>query len=103
MTPFLRRTMAGMCLTLAAIALMPRFTAQAPRTPAGSNHLVVIGLDGFPAWAMDDPYLPVPTLRRLAAAGATAKGMRAVDPTVTWANHTSMVTGVTPAKHGVIF
>ena len=29
--------------------------------------------------------------------------MRPVDPTVTWANHTSMVTGVTPAQHGVIF
>src|SRR6185436_9809413 len=50
-----------------------------------------------------DPYLPVPTLRRLAAAGASAKGMRPVDPTVTWANHTSMVTGLPPARHGVIY
>ena len=52
---------------------------------------------------MEDPYLPVPTLRRLAASGASARTMRPVDPTVTWANHTSMVTGVTPAQHGVIF
>ena len=52
---------------------------------------------------MDDPHLPVPTLRRLAAGGATAKGMRPVNPTVTWPNHTSMVTGVTPSKHGVLF
>jgi predicted AlkP superfamily pyrophosphatase or phosphodiesterase len=29
--------------------------------------------------------------------------MRPVNPTVTWANHTSMVTGVTPARHHVIF
>jgi len=77
--------------------------AQAPRTGASSNHVVVISLDGFPAWALDDPYLPVPTLRRLAREGAMAKSMRPVDPTVTWANHTSMVTGVSPAKHGVIF
>src|SRR5688500_5885675 len=77
--------------------------AQAPRTPAGSNHVVVISLDGFPGWAMEDPYLPVPTLRRLAASGASARTMRPVDPTVTWANHTSMVTGVPPAQHGVIF
>ena len=54
-------------------------------------------------WALDDPSLPVPTLRRLAAAGASAKGMIPVNPTVTWPNHTSMVTGVTPSKHGVLF
>ena len=87
-------------ITLSATALSD---AQAPRTPPGSNHVVVISLDGFPGWAMDDPYLPVPTLRRLAASGASARTMRPVDPTVTWANHTSMVTGVTPAQHGVIF
>ena len=39
----------------------------------------------------------------LAARGAVAKGMRSVNPTVTWPNHTSIVTGVTPAKHGVLF
>ena len=81
----------------------PWSDAQAPRTPPGSNHVVVISLDGFPGWAMEDPYLPVPTLRRLAASGASARAMRPVDPTVTWANHTSMITGVTPAQHGVIF
>ena len=29
--------------------------------------------------------------------------MRGVNPTVTWPTHTSMVTGVTPARHGVLF
>jgi predicted AlkP superfamily pyrophosphatase or phosphodiesterase len=77
--------------------------AQAPRTPPGTNHVVIISLDGFAGWALDDPYLPAPTLRKLAAEGATAKGMRPVNPTVTWANHTSMITGVAPAKHHVIF
>jgi predicted AlkP superfamily pyrophosphatase or phosphodiesterase len=74
-----------------------------PRRAQAANHVVVISLDGFAGWALDDPYLPVPTLRRLATAGAVAKGMRPVDPTVTWANHTSMVTGVPPARHGVIY
>ena len=41
----------------------------------------------------------MPTLRRLAATGAVARE-RPVNPTVTWANHTSMVTGVPPAKPG---
>ena len=78
-------------------------TAQAPRPAGTANHLVIISLDGFAGWALDDPYLPIPALRRLAARGAVAKGMRPVNPTVTWPNHTSMVTGVTPAKHGVLF
>ena len=32
-----------------------------------------------------------------------AKVMTPANPTVTWANHTSIISGVTPAKHGVIF
>jgi predicted AlkP superfamily pyrophosphatase or phosphodiesterase len=28
--------------------------------------------------------------------------MKASTPTVTWPNHTTLVTGVTPAKHGVV-
>jgi predicted AlkP superfamily pyrophosphatase or phosphodiesterase len=86
-------------LVCASLALL----AQQPRTPAGSNHVVIITLDGFGGWALDDPYLPAPALRRLAANGATAKGMQPVNPSVTWPNHTSLVTGVTPAKHGVLF
>ena len=85
------------CVALA----LPRLDAQGP--PGATSHVVIVSLDGFPASALDDPYLPVPTIRRLAARGAMARRMRAVDPTVTWPNHTSMVTGVTPARHGVIF
>jgi predicted AlkP superfamily pyrophosphatase or phosphodiesterase len=75
---------------------------QAPAT-ASPNHVVIITLDGFGGWALDDPHLPLPTLRKLAADGAVARGMRPVNPTVTWPNHTAIVTGVTPAKHGVLF
>src|SRR5512134_3343941 len=77
--------------------------AQSPRTKPGTNHVVIISLDGFPASALDDARLPLPNLRRLAASGAVARGVRPVNPSVTWPNHTSMVTGVTPAKHGVLF
>jgi predicted AlkP superfamily pyrophosphatase or phosphodiesterase len=45
----------------------------------------------------------VPTLRKLAASGAIATAMRPVNPTVTWPNHTTLVSGVTPAKHGVLY
>lgn len=85
-------------LALATLGLVP------PQAPAGAgNHVVIVSLDGFAGWALDDPYLPAPTLRRLAKQGAMAKGMRPVNPSVTWPNHTSMVTGVTPSRHGVLF
>jgi predicted AlkP superfamily pyrophosphatase or phosphodiesterase len=75
-----------------------------PQQASGTSpHVVIISLDGFAGWALDDPHLPVPTLRGLASRGAVAKRMRPVNPTVTWPNHTSMVTGVTPSRHGVLF
>ena len=96
-----RRFVAVLVLLVAVSAALAAFTQQQPGQ--GGNHVVIVTLDGFPGWALDDPYLPVPNLRRLAANGAVAAGMRPVNPTVTWPNHTSLVTGVTPAKHGVLF
>jgi len=101
-TAFARPWLSGLGLVLAAsIAL--GVAPQTTQTPAAVRHVVLISLDGFPSWALDDPYLPVPTLRRLAARGAVARSMRPVNPTVTWPNHTTLITGVTPAKHGVLF
>ena len=87
------------------VTLLPAPSAapQAGPPQGKSRHVVLISLDGFPAWAMDDPSLPVPTLRRLAASGAIAKAMRPVNPTVTWPNHTTLVSGVTPARHHVLY
>ena len=101
----LRTSRAVLIVIIASLGLsvVATPTAQQPRTVDPSNHVVIITLDGFAGWALDDPYLPVPTLRALAARGVRAKGMRPVNPSVTWPNHTSMVTGVTPAKHGVLF
>ena len=96
-----RRFAAVFLLLVAVSAAVAAFAPQQPGQDG--NHVVIVTLDGFPGWALDDPYLPVPNLRRLAANGAVAAGMRPVNPTVTWPNHTSLVTGVTPAKHGVLF
>ncbi|MGI4755641.1 MAG: alkaline phosphatase family protein [Janthinobacterium lividum] len=64
--------------------------------------VVVISLDAFGASLLHDPKLPVPTLHALMKSGAYATSMQPVNPTVTWPNHTAMVTGVTPGKHGLI-
>jgi predicted AlkP superfamily pyrophosphatase or phosphodiesterase len=65
------------------------------------RHVVVVSLDGLPAYALDDPALPMPTLRKLIRDGASATRMTAVNPSVTWPNHTTMSTGVGVGTHGV--
>src|SRR5664279_2966136 len=76
--------------TLAGAAMCGLVSAQ---TPAQQRMVIVISLDGFPAYALDDAKLPVPTLRRLLRQGVTAR-MTTINPTVTWPNHTTLVTGV---------
>lgn len=78
-------------------------SAQARTSAARDRHVVVISIDGFPAFSWNDPMLAVPTLRRLAREGAAAEAMIPVNPTVTWPNHTSMVTGVRPERHSVLY
>jgi predicted AlkP superfamily pyrophosphatase or phosphodiesterase len=77
--------------------------AVQPAAPAKDRYVALISLDGFAAYVLADPTLAVPNLRRLAREGAAARGMQPVNPTVTWPNHTSIVTGVTPAEHTVLY
>lgn len=62
---------------------------------------IVLSIDGFAGFYWDDPRARIPTLRRLAERGAVSPRMQAVFPTTTWPTHVSLVTGVTPARHGV--
>src|SRR3954451_24564091 len=70
---------------------------------ADDRHVVLITMDGFPAYVYHDPRAPIPTLRKLASEGVAAEGMKVANPSVTWPNHTTLVTGVYPAKHSVLF
>ncbi|MFZ4768345.1 MAG: alkaline phosphatase family protein, partial [Roseimicrobium sp.] len=64
--------------------------------------VVLVSVDGLAHFYLDDPKAEMPILRRLVAEGARAESMIASTPTVTWPNHTTLVTGVAPAKHGVL-
>ena len=88
-------------LALVVCAIPARLSAKTQTQK--HRTVVVISLDGFPAYALDDPRLPIPTLRKLAREGAVASSMRPVNPTVTWPNHTAMVTGVEPSEHHVLY
>jgi len=46
--------------------------------------------------------LKIPNLRSFVAQGSTATGVFGVLPTVTYPSHTTLITGVSPAKHGVV-
>ena len=95
---FLQR-LCALCLVACVIPALVQAETRTPRR----RTVVVISLDGFPAYALDDPRLPIPTLRKLAREGAVASSMRPVNPTVTWPNHTAIVTGVEPSEHHVLY
>ncbi len=68
--------------------------------------VVLISIDGLkPDYILDaDQHkLKVPNLRRILAEGAHAKAVTGVLPTVTYPSHTTMVTGVSPSKHGILY
>src|SRR3954454_7660014 len=81
-------------------ACSPSFAAS-PK-PDSDRIVVMISVDGLAGYYLDDPKAEMPTIRALAAAGARATMMKASTPTVTWPNHTTLMTGVNPAKHGVV-
>jgi hypothetical protein len=73
--------------------------ASSAETPP---HVLVISIDGLKPEVYTKPGGPaVPTLRRLAAEGAFARGVVGVFPTVTYPSHTTMITGVPPVVHGI--
>lgn len=76
--------------------------SAAGAAPQHDRCVILVSVDGLAGFYLDDPRADLPTLHRLAAEGARASGMLCSFPTVTWPNHTTLVTGVPPEKHGVI-
>lgn len=71
--------------------------------PRQDRCVIMVTIDGLANFHIDDPKSDVPVMRKLAAEGARAEGgMIAAFPTVTWPTHTTLATGATPARHGVV-
>jgi predicted AlkP superfamily pyrophosphatase or phosphodiesterase len=69
-----------------------------------ARSLLVISIDGLrPDYVThaDEHGLKVPNLRRFVHEGAYAEGVVGVTPTVTYPSHTTLMTGVWPAQHGI--
>ena len=87
---------------LAAATLLAALVAP---TLAGAAPLLLISLDGLrPADVLDakERGLDLPNLRRFVSAGSYATAVEPVTPSLTYPNHTTLITGVDPARHGII-
>ncbi len=95
---------AAMCLTSAfSLATGDSPADELASSPPNDHFVILVSLDGFAHFYIDDPLTHMPALRRMIREGAVAdQGMECSFPTVTWPNHTTLVTGVPPAKHGVL-
>ena len=91
---FLRRTaLAAAAMLLSAFA-MPGIAAP----------VLMISVDGLkPEYVFEADHrgLKIPYLRSLLTNGTYADGVIGVWPTVTYPSHTTLVTGVSPAEHGI--
>jgi len=66
--------------------------------------LVLVSVDGMkPEYVTHaaDHGAKVPNLQKMMAEGMYADGVQGVIPTVTYPSHTTLITGVWPAKHGI--
>jgi predicted AlkP superfamily pyrophosphatase or phosphodiesterase len=65
--------------------------------------VVLITIDGFrPNFYLEESW-NTPNLKAMKAAGAHAYGVNSVFPSITYPSHTTIVTGVQPAKHGIFY
>ena len=91
-------------LVLVLLALVALVSGrQSLGEPRRDRCVIVASVDGLANFYLDEPKSDMPVMRRLAASGARAEGgMICSFPTVTWPSHTTLATGATPARHGVV-
>jgi len=78
--------------------------AAVAQQPVQTPLLLLISIDGLrPDYvtAADAHGARIPNLRRFLKEGAFAQGVVGVIPTVTYPSHTTLITGVSPATHGI--
>ncbi|MBW8687031.1 alkaline phosphatase family protein [Chitinophaga rhizophila] len=67
------------------------------------NHVVLITIDGFRPDFYQDASWGMNNLRMMKDSGVSADGVNCVFPSVTFPDHTTIITGVKPAKHGIYY
>ena len=101
----LSRRRAGAVFCILSLAIVCFFAVKTPAQQKTPPLLVMISVDGMrPDYITeaDAHGAKVPNLRRFLKEGTYADGVVGVVPTVTYPSHTTLVTGVWPAKHGIL-
>ncbi|HTI92528.1 MAG TPA: ectonucleotide pyrophosphatase/phosphodiesterase [Puia sp.] len=88
---------------LAGVVLMSMGLLRAQSGQPLVKHVVLITIDGSRPDFYLDPSWHADNIRALMAGGAAARGVNSVFPSMTYPSHTTIVTGVQPAKHGVYY
>src|ERR671910_635161 len=94
----MRRTRRWMALTCLIVAVAWGGTGIS--AGSGGSTVVLIGLDGFHPSYLERPHSR--HLRELARAGARARSLVPVFPTLTFPNFYTMATGLYPEHHGIV-
>ncbi len=90
------------CLYILLGTLLPQDLLRAETV---QPHVILLSIDGLrPDYYLhpDTYHLKIPHLRALMQRGSYAQGMLGVYPTLTYPSHTTLVTGVRPARHGIV-
>ena len=68
-----------------------------------SKYVILVTVDGFrPDFYLDASW-GTPNLHMMKDSGVSAKGVNPIFPSVTYPDHTTIITGVPPAKHGIYY
>ena len=65
------------------------------------DKLIVLSIDGLNQFYLDDTSIHMPVLRAIAQSGGRVSTLETCYPSVTWAAHTSVITGCDPKQNGV--
>lgn len=68
-----------------------------------AKHVILVTIDGFRPDFYLDPSWGAVNIRQLMAVGVYARGVNGIFPTVTFPSHTTLITGVKPATHGIYY
>jgi predicted AlkP superfamily pyrophosphatase or phosphodiesterase len=86
-----------------SIALLALFITTGQLMAQTAKHVIFLTIDGFrPDFYLDSEW-QTPNLHELMKDGAYAKGVNSVFPSMTYPSHTTIITGVQPAKHGIFY
>ena len=99
---FNRKNLSLILLILTVNLYVLPASGQEPSLTKKGNHVVLISIDGFAAYHLENEELELPNLRELIKEGVWAQSSKTIFPSVTHPSHATLITGVSPRQHGVL-